>query len=144
MMREATTVPTPPQPETRRLLLSLAGAGVMVWGCSWPSPERQFLLDYFHACRVYDLTVVERLAVVPCNPRTDGVVSRFELVGVERVSPVERRVAIQAAIRMFDGSSTVEPMTVTLSQREGRWMVTAITPPRASQTLPAASSDQPR
>ena len=131
------------QRDRRRRLLG-PGAGLMITAaCALPSPERQLLLDYFQACRLYDLTVVERLSTVTCNPRTDGVVSRFELLDVERVSPGERRVTIQAFVRMFDGSSSDEPMTVTLSQKDGRWMVSAITPPRASQTSPAASSGRP-
>jgi hypothetical protein len=112
-------------------------------GCAWPSPERQLLLDFFQACRLYDVTVLERLSAVPCNPKMDGVVHQFELLEVEEVAPSTRRVAIQASGSFFDGASFDRPMTVTLAERDGRWMVTAITPLPASQTSPAAFSAPP-
>ena len=62
----------------RRLTPALYAAALLGSACVWPSPERQLLLDFFHACRVYDVTVLERLSAVPCNPKTDGVVHRFE------------------------------------------------------------------
>jgi hypothetical protein len=116
---------------------------VFVAGCAWPSPERQLLLDFFHACRLYDLTVLERLSTVPCNPKTDGVVQAFEIRTVERLSPTSRNVSIQAAVRMFDGSSLGRAMTITLAEQDSRWMVTGIMPPPASQTSPAVSSAPP-
>ena len=131
-------------PTRRRKPALYALAGLIVaGGCAWPSPERQLLLDYFQACRLYDLTVLERLSTVPCNPKTDGVVQGFDMVSVERLTPASRRVSIQAAVRMFDGSSSDREMTITLAEQDGRWMVTRITPPPASQTSPAASSAPP-
>src|SRR5688572_1612418 len=102
-------------------------ASILVSGCAWPSPERQLLLDFFQACRLYDLTVLERLSAVPCNPKTDGMVQGFELGGVEHLSPASRRVSIQASVRMFDGSVSDRAMTITLSEQDGRWIVTGIT-----------------
>jgi hypothetical protein len=132
-------------PSSRLLTRSLRPAlcAIVIAGCAWPSPERQLLLDVFQACRVYDLTVLARLSTVPCNPRLDGVVQGFEMTGVERLTPSSRQVAIQAAVRMFDGSTSDRAMTITIAERDGRWMVTDITPPPASQTSPAASSAPP-
>jgi hypothetical protein len=101
------------------------------------------LLEFFHACRLYDLTVLERLSTVPCNPKLDGVVQAFDIDAVKRLSPTSRNVSIQAAVRMFDGSSFDRAMTLTLAEQDGRWMVTGIMPPPASQTSPAASSAPP-
>jgi hypothetical protein len=132
-------------PTTRRprpALYTLACL-IVAGGCTWPSPERQLLLDYFQACRLYDLTVLERLSTVPCNPKTDGVVQGFEVRSVEQLTPGSRKVSIQAAVRMFDGSSLDRAMTITLAEQRGIWMVTNITPPPASQTSPAASSAPP-
>lgn len=127
----------------RTLKRALYTAVMLAGGCAWPSPERQLLLDVFQACRIYDLTVLERLSTAPCNPKTDGVVQTFDLIGVERLTPASRRVSIQAAVRMFDGSTSDRAMTITIAERDGRWMVTDITPPPASQTSPAASSAPP-
>ena len=132
-------------PSSRLLTRSLRPAlcVIVIAGCAWPSPERQLLLDVFQACRLYDLTVLARLSTVPCNPKTDGVVQGFVMTGVERLTPASRQVSIQAAVRMFDGSTSDRAMTITVSERDGRWMVTRITPPPASQTSPAASSAPP-
>jgi hypothetical protein len=128
---------------TRGLRPTLYGVFILAGGCAWPSPERQLLLDFFHACRLYDLTVLERLSTVPCNPKLDGVVQGFEIGEVERPSATSRKVSIQAAVRTFDGASFDRVMTITLAEQDGRWMVTGITPPPASQTSPAASSAPP-
>ena len=141
-MRKATRAERRPE-LARALPCALWTLLLLSAGCVWPSPERQLLLDFFHACRLYDVTVLERLSTVPCNPRTDGVVDQFDLVDVEPLTPSERRVSIHAQVRMFDGSLASHAMTITLARREQRWMVTAITPPLASQTSPAASSAPP-
>jgi hypothetical protein len=124
-------------------LLTFLGAG-----CAWPSPERQFLLDFFAACRAYDTTILARMATVPCNPRTDGVVQAFEIVGVDEepagVTRQARDVRIAAWIRPFGGSPAEQSLTVRLEEIGGRWMVTRITPLPASRTSPAASSAPPR
>ena len=130
---------------TRRLepALYTLGCLFLAGSCAWPSPERQLLLDVFQACRLYDLTVLARLSTVPCNPKLDGVVQGFDMRGVERLTPSSRKVSIQAAVRMFDGSISDRAMTITIAERDGRWMVTNITLPPASQTSPAASSAPP-
>ena len=114
--------------------------------CVWPSPERQLLLDFFHACRIYDTTVLARLATAACNPRTDGVVQDFEIVNVEHVgggSEVARVVTLDARVRPLGGSPAPQRLAVRLQQVDGRWMVAAITPLPASRTSPAASSALP-
>ena len=121
----------------------LAGAA-----CVWPLPERQLLLNFFQACRIYDTTVLARLATASCNPRTDGVVQDFEIVSVRDVDRgaggPAREVTIDARVRPLGGSPAARRMTVTLVQVEGRWMVAGVTPLRASRTSPAASSALPK
>jgi hypothetical protein len=115
--------------------------------CAWPSPERQLLLDFFQACRIYDTTVLARLATASCNPATDGVVQDFEITRVEDVSAAgnarARDVSLIARVRPLGGSAAPQLLTVRLEQVEGRWMVSAVTRLPASQTSPAASSAQP-
>jgi hypothetical protein len=124
-------------------LLTFVGAG-----CAWPSAERQFLLDFFAACRAYDTTVMARMATAPCNPRTDGVVQALEIVGVDEQPPGTTRpardVRIAASIRPFGGSPAEQALTVRLEEIDGRWMVTRITRLPASRTSPAASSVPPK
>lgn len=116
--------------------------------CAWPSPERQLLLDFFQACRVYDTTVLARLATVSCNPKTDGVVQDFEIVSVEiaeaKAAGAARNVMLDARVRPLGGTPAPQAMTVRVEQLNGRWMVTAVTPLPASQTSPGASSAPPK
>jgi hypothetical protein len=124
----------------------LAGSvflGVLIAACVWPSPERQFLIDFFQACRLYDTVILARLSTVSCNPKTDGIVEAFELVNVERDGDAARRVTIRARVRRWEGGVSNQAMTVGLERRDRRWMVTTLTPPPASQTSPAASSVPP-
>jgi hypothetical protein len=129
---------------------SVATLAVLLIGaaCAWPSPERQLLLDFFHACQVYDTTVLARLATVSCNPRVDGVVQDFEIVSVRDAGggigvPV-RDVTINARVRPLGGVPAAQMLSVTLSEVEGRWMVAGVTPLPASQISPAASSAPPK
>jgi hypothetical protein len=129
---------------------SVAPLIVLLFGgaCAWPSPERQLLLDFFHACQVYDTTVLARLATAPCNPRTDGVVQNFEIVGVTDAeswtgAPV-KDVILDARVRPLGGSPAPQMLSVRLNEVQGRWMVFAVTPLPASQTSPAASSARPK
>jgi hypothetical protein len=111
--------------------------------CVWPSPERQLLLDFFQACRAYDTTVLARFATVSCNPKTDGVVQEFEVVSVDR-APDARNVTIRARLRSLHGQVSEQTISVAMGRLDGRWMVTGLTPPPASQTSPAASSALPK
>jgi hypothetical protein len=115
--------------------------------CAWPSPDRQLLLDFFQACRVYDTTVLARLATAPCNPATDGAVQEFDIVRAEEVTGAAgaraRELTLDALVRPLGGSAAPRTMTVRLEQVEGRWMVSAVTRLPASRTSPAASSAPP-
>ena len=133
---------------TRRSLTALSAA-LVAGACAWPSPERQLLLNFFQACRIYDTTVLARVATASCNPQTDGVVQDFDMISVEnRRAPAPARptrdVTIRARVRPLGGPVAERTIAVTLEQIEGRWMVTTLTPPPASQTSPAASSARPR
>ena len=125
--------------------IAASAALLFAAACAWPSPERQLLLDFFHACRIYDTTVLARLATAACNPRTDGVVQDFDIVSVEHVggSEAARVVTLDARVRPLGGSPAPQRLTVRLQQVDGRWMVAAITPLPASRISPAASSALP-
>jgi hypothetical protein len=123
-----------------------ATVGLFAAACAWPSPERQLLLDFFQACRIYDTTVLARLATATCNPQADGVVQDFDIVSVENVgdgSGAARVVTLDARVRPLGGSPAPRRLTVRLQRMDGRWMVAAITPLPASRTSPAASSALP-
>ena len=130
----------------RRLKPALCGTipcALLASACVWPSAERQLLLDFFQACRAYDTTVLARLSTVACNPKTDGVVQEFDVVRIDRAADA-RQVTIRARVRSFGGQLSEQNINVALERRDGRWMVTGLTPPPASQTSPAASSALPR
>jgi hypothetical protein len=118
----------------RSSLAALSAALVLGAACAWPSPERQLLLNFFQACRVYDTTVLARMATASCNPQTDGVVQDFDLVDVERrpagaAARPTTDVTIRARVRPLGGSVTEQTLGVTLEEIDGHWMVTAVTRP---------------
>ena len=117
----------------RRSLAPLFAALTLGAACAWPSPERQLLLNFFQACRVYDTTVLARMATASCNPQTDGVVQDFDIVSVEyRRAPAAARpardVTIRARVRPLGGPVAERTIAVTLEQIDRRWMVTSVTP----------------
>jgi hypothetical protein len=120
---------------------------LLLAACAWPSPDRQLLLDFFQACRVYDTSVLARLATASCNPAADGIVQDFEIVTVEEAGSTSgaraRAITLDAGVRPLGGSPVRRRLTVRLEQVEGRWMVAEVTRLPASRTLPATSSDLP-
>jgi hypothetical protein len=131
---------------TRGRSIAAPAALLVAAACAWPSPERQLLLDFFHACRIYDTTVLARLATASCNPRTDGVIQDFDIVSVENVgggSEAARVVTLDARVRPLGGSPASQRLIVRLQQVDGRWVVAGVTPLPTSRISPAASSALP-
>jgi hypothetical protein len=120
---------------------------LLLAACAWPSADRQLLIDFFQACRVYDTVVLSRLATASCNPVTDGIVQDFDIVRAEDAGASSgaraREITLDAGVRPPGGSTVRQQLSVRLEQIEGRWMVAAITRPPALRTLPAASSARP-
>lgn len=67
----------------------VAGTFAVVIGCSGGA-EQRILDDFFRAARLRDNTTLGNFATVSFDPRTDGVVQKFEVVSVseERVRPL--------------------------------------------------------
>lgn len=62
--------------------------GLCLAGCA-ATPEEQVLVRFFAACRALDSTLLNRLATVTFNPRTDGSVQTFTVTerGSEQRAP---------------------------------------------------------
>ena len=124
----------------KRLRSSLAAA-CLVAACGVLTLEEQLLRRFFEASRLYDMAAVEKVATVVFNPVSDGIVQDFRVAGVvesgdRRVAAVDVRVRRRQVI-------TEERLQVTIERRAGRWLITGVTRPPASQTAPAASSAPP-
>lgn len=121
---------------------------LLLAACAWPSPDRQLLLDFFQACRLYDTTVLARLATTSCNPAADGVVQDFDILRAEEAGAASggraREITIEAGVRPLGGSPVRQQLTVTLEEIEGRWRVAAVTRLPVSRTSPATSSVPPK
>lgn len=81
------------------------------------------LTDFFEAARVYDTAVMARLSSVPMNPRTDGIVDRFEVKAVDRAEGQTERVTVSANVRTFDGRTHWRELVFTVTRRDGRWFI---------------------
>lgn len=110
-------------------------------GCGVLSLEEQVLQRFFEASRLYDRAALEKVATIVFNPAVDGIVQDFT---VESVAAADGRrvVQVDAQVRRRTGAA-VERLVVTLERRDGRWLVTELTRPRASQTSRGASSAPP-
>ena len=87
------------------------------------SPEEQLLTEFFEASRVYDVSVMSRLASVPLNPRTDGIVDSFEIERVDRAADGTEQVQVAAQVRSFGGQVSSRQLVFTLTRRDGRWFI---------------------
>src|SRR5687767_1985138 len=91
--------------------------------CGVLSPEEQLLTDFFEASRVYDVSVMSRLAAVPFNPKTDGIVDSFEIERVDRAGDGTERVMVDAKVRSFGGQVSSRQLFFTLTRRDGHWFI---------------------
>ena len=114
----------------RRTRSSLAAALAVVGAaCGVLSIEEQILADFFRAARLRDTTMMARVSAVDFNPRTDGIVDRFEIAGTHAGATKDARVLVlDARVRRLDGSSDDRRLTVTLQRGpDGRWRIVELT-----------------
>jgi hypothetical protein len=93
----------------RRRLTSytlVAGTFALVIACSGGA-EQKILDDFFRAARLRDNTTLGNFATVSFDPRTDGIVQKFDVVSVseERVRPIPLK---QFAQRLADAKAADE------------------------------------
>lgn len=111
--------------------VSVLLAAALCAGCRWTSADEQLLTEFFGQSRVYDRTRLAMVATVVFNPITDGVVHRFDIVerGAERTDDsgeTMRDVTIRAAVLPPEGAPAERLLVITLTQRDGRWIVTGV------------------
>ncbi len=122
----------PRSPETsrrlRRLLAALALAPVLpALSCGSPPVETQLLMDFFHASRLADHTVLASVATISLNPRTEGAVQHFEVVsmgseqrralrsGAERIGAGDNAAfAVQSLTPRGEPDVNIDSMDVTM------------------------------
>jgi hypothetical protein len=117
-----------------RRLSSILIAAAMLAGCSG-AQEHALLGEFFSASRLRDNTALARLATVRFEPTTQGIITKFDIVGVtdERREAgsaiVSKDVAISAPVKLPSGETVRKRLVVTM-QREADsksgWIVSAI------------------
>lgn len=138
---------------TRLRVNAVTAAGALILlaltlaGCS-AAAERTLIAQFFAASRLRDLTALRSLATVVFEPKTDGIVTDFELLKIDAVSesvaqPPSKRVLIAAPVRTPDGKTVPKTFVVTMQRgrpgsdpRWGGWMITAIQAGPASPSTP--------
>jgi hypothetical protein len=97
--------------------------------CSF-RPEQPFLERFFEASRLRDRTALQRFSTVTFEPRDQGIVTRFEIVGVtseERDGRVvNKNVTIVAPVKMSDGRIEIKRLLVTMERRSEEWLITGV------------------
>ena len=102
----------------------------MLPGCGWTPADEQVLGKFFEESRKYDRTLLAAYAAVVFDPRTNGVVRQFEVLGRsrdEQIAPdhIRRQLTVRADVRSSDGRVEPKTLSITLERQSGRWMVTA-------------------
>jgi len=87
----------------------VAGTFAFMMGCSGGA-EQKILDDFFRASRMRDNTTLGNFATVSFDPRTEGIVQKFDVVSVseERVRPIPLK---QFAQRLADAKAADEAFT---------------------------------
>lgn len=93
----------------------LATAAVLA-ACEGASAERQVLTAFFHAARVRDPILLGRVSTLTLNSQLPGAVSDFTITGVSGDAGT-RYVTVWAEGTTF---------RVTLNERDGGWVVSAV------------------
>ena len=103
-------------------------AAVVLAACGRTPADEQVLIRFFEQSRVYDRAMLAAVATVAFNPRTDGMVDRFEIVersGEHRSGDaVVQDVTIRADVRSPRGGLQERMLVMTMARHDGRWMVT--------------------
>jgi hypothetical protein len=99
-------------------------------GCGWTTDE-QVLTRFFESSRLYDRTMLDGRGETVFDPRTDGVVQRFDVIersADERIATntIRRRVTLRADVYSAGGRVAVKTLVATLEQRDGQWIVIAV------------------
>lgn len=93
--------------------------------------REQVLLDrFFAASRLRDRTALEQVATVIFEPREQGIVTTFTIIGVSELAPAgrtpARQVTVSAPVRLPDGHVSTRRIVLVL-ERRGEWLVTGFT-----------------
>ncbi|HEY1302752.1 MAG TPA: hypothetical protein VGF24_04340 [Vicinamibacterales bacterium] len=94
----------------------------LVAACA-PTPEEQVLARFFEASRALDSTLLDRLATVTLNPRTDGSIQTFTIAewGAEQRAPLtdaQREPAIRSLSAPTGADVTLTGMSVEMISRD--------------------------
>ena len=123
-------------------LLLLLQTALAVIGCS-TAAEQSILSQFFAASRLRDTTALKNIATVVFEPRTQGIVTTFEITSIEAYRNngelVSENVSISAPVKLPSGQTAQKHLVITIQRGTGQWIVTAIAdaPPRlASPSTP--------
>jgi hypothetical protein len=117
-------------------VLALAVALAACAACA-PRAEELILGGFFSASRLRDRTALQKIATASFDPAAQGIITSFEITGVEMSRAGGRDtkdVAISAPVKLPTGEIRQEQLVVTLERDEsgtiagvpGQWIVTAI------------------
>ena len=126
----------------RSLLVSLTALAVI--GCS-TATEQSILSQFFAASRLRDTTALRNMATVVFEPRTQGIITSFEITNVvshrKDGELVSKDVSISAPVKLPSGQMAQKDLVITMRRGAGQWVVTAITdaPPPPSSPSPPRS-----
>ena len=129
----------------RSLLVSLTTLAVI--GCS-TATEQSIVSQFFAASRLRDTTALKNMATVVFEPRTQGIITSFEITNVvshwKDGELVSKDVSISAPVKLPNGQTAQKNLIVTMQRAvlkgdkdiTGRWIITAIRDASGSASTP--------
>ena len=96
--------------------------------------ERPLLEQFFGASRLRDRTALQTVSTTTFEPREQGIVRTFEIIGVtpERLEGpnLVKEVTVEAPVILPDGQTVQKTLVVTMQraggENPGRWFVTGV------------------
>jgi hypothetical protein len=85
---------------------------------------------FFEASRLRDRTALQHLSTVIFEPRDQGIITTFDIVGVtseERNGEiVNKNVTVVAPVKLADGQTERKKLVITMQKRDNEWIVTGV------------------
>ncbi len=115
----------------RRLPIRILALTLLAGGCSGGA-EQPIIGQFFSASRLLDYTLLDNVATIVFDPRTQGTVRSFTIQNVSREQNGVKEVTIIAPVRLPNGATAQKTLVLTMQramvpqQTASRWMITGI------------------
>lgn len=98
-------------------------------GCA-AHPEQPLIERFFAASRLRDRTALQSISTIIFEPRDDGIVTTFKIIGVTTEQPsgdkATKNVTLTAPVKLSSGEIVQKKLVITMERRGAPWMITGV------------------